>query len=72
MNDIQLEKYDKTQLVTDRWTVHLYVRQLAIYHRLYIIIMCFLILYTSLFVGNKLQKVYVSLSLSLTYHQYHH
>jgi len=44
MNNVQLENYNEQQLVTDRLTVYLYVRQLAIYHRLYIIIMCFLIL----------------------------
>lgn len=68
--NISMETYDEVQLGTDRSTVHLYVRQLAIYHRRYIRIMDFLILslYPHGYVGNKVQEVYVS----LTYHQHDH
>lgn len=48
--NISMETYDEVQLGTDRSTVHLYVRQLAIYHRRYIRIMYFLILSISSFI----------------------
>jgi hypothetical protein len=65
MNNIQLENDDKEQLVTDRLTVHLYVRQLAIYHRLYIIIMYFLIPHTSSLGTNYRRCMSLSLIINI-------